>query len=114
MTDLSISPDDIRSALADFVASYDPGKASATEVGTVTDAGDGIAHVEGLPNVMANELVRFEDGTAGLALNLEEDSPSPSATATSGASSTRSATRSTGAARSPPTRSAPSSCRRRA
>ncbi|MDH2445092.1 F0F1 ATP synthase subunit alpha [Amnibacterium sp. CER49] len=73
MTDLSISPDDIRSALADFAAAYDPGKASATEVGTVVDAGDGIAHVEGLPNVMANELVRFGDGTAGLALNLDEN-----------------------------------------
>src|SRR6195952_3568945 len=73
MTDLSISPDDIRSALADFVASYDPGKTSATEVGTVIDAADGIAHVEGLPNVMANELVVFSDGTRGLALNLDED-----------------------------------------
>ncbi|MGN6743991.1 MAG: F0F1 ATP synthase subunit alpha, partial [Amnibacterium sp.] len=73
MTDLSISPDDIRSALADFVAAYEPGKATATEVGTVIDAADGIAHVEGLPNVMANELVTFADGTAGLALNLEEN-----------------------------------------
>ena len=73
MTDLSISPDDIRSALADFAASYDPGAASATEVGTVVDAADGIAHVEGLPNVMANELVTFSDGTRGLALNLDED-----------------------------------------
>src|SRR4051794_37371972 len=72
MTDLSISPDDIRSALADFVAAYDPGKATATEVGTVIDAADGIAHVEGLPNVMANELITFSDGTAGLALKLEE------------------------------------------
>jgi F-type H+-transporting ATPase subunit alpha len=73
MTDLSISPDDIRSALADFVASYDPGRTTATEVGTVIDAADGIAHVEGLPNVMANELVTFSDGTSGLALNLEEN-----------------------------------------
>ncbi len=73
MTDLSISPDDIRSALADFVAAYDPGKTTATEVGTVIDAADGIAHVEGLPNVMANELIRFSDGTSGLALNLEEN-----------------------------------------
>ncbi|MDQ1512782.1 MAG: F-type H+/Na+-transporting ATPase subunit alpha, partial [Microbacteriaceae bacterium] len=73
MTDLSISPDDIRSALADFVASYDPGKSTAAEVGTVIDAADGIAHVEGLPNVMANEIVTFSDGTSGLALNLEEN-----------------------------------------
>ena len=38
----------------------------------MTDAADGIAHVEGLPGVMANELVRFPDGTLGLAQNLEE------------------------------------------
>jgi len=73
MTDLSISPDAIRDALADFAAAYDPGKASATEVGTVIDAADGIAHVEGLPNVMANELVVFANGVRGLALNLDED-----------------------------------------
>ncbi|GAA2748461.1 F0F1 ATP synthase subunit alpha [Amnibacterium kyonggiense] len=73
MTDLSISPDAIRSALADFVAAYDPGKSTATEVGTVIDAADGIAHVEGLPNVMANELVVFSNGVRGLALNLDED-----------------------------------------
>ncbi|HWS52092.1 MAG TPA: F0F1 ATP synthase subunit alpha, partial [Microbacterium sp.] len=73
MADLTISPDEIRSALQDFVQSYEPGRASTTEVGTVTDAGDGIAHVEGLPSVMANELIRFADGTAGLALNLDED-----------------------------------------
>src|SRR5947209_935897 len=73
MTDLRISPDDIRNALQEFAASYDPGKARSTEVGTVVDAADGIAHVEGLPNVMANELVRFADGTSGLALNLDEN-----------------------------------------
>ncbi|WP_375389052.1 F0F1 ATP synthase subunit alpha [uncultured Amnibacterium sp.] len=73
MTDLSISPDAIRAALADFAAAYDPGKASATEVGTVIDAADGIAHVEGLPNVMANELIVFGNGVRGLALNLDED-----------------------------------------
>jgi F-type H+-transporting ATPase subunit alpha len=73
MTDLSISPDAIRDALADFAAAYDPGKSSATEIGYVIDAADGIAHVEGLPNVMANELVVFADGTRGLALNLDED-----------------------------------------
>ena len=73
MAELSISPDEIRSALSEFVSSYEPGTAQKTEVGYVTDAGDGIAHVEGLPSVMANELVRFADGTLGLALNLEED-----------------------------------------
>ncbi|MDO7881517.1 F0F1 ATP synthase subunit alpha [Salinibacterium soli] len=73
MAELSISPDEIRDALKDFVSSYEPGKAKAAEVGTVVDAADGIAHVEGLPGVMANELLRFADGTAGLALNLDEN-----------------------------------------
>ncbi len=72
MADITISPDEIRGALKDFVAGYKPTAASKTEVGFVTDAADGIAHVEGLPGVMANELLRFADGTLGLALNLEE------------------------------------------
>ena len=72
MAELSISPDVIRDALKDFVAAYEPTGAAATEVGTVVDAADGIAHVEGLPGVMANELVTFEDGTLGLAQNLDE------------------------------------------
>ncbi|ANJ27579.1 F0F1 ATP synthase subunit alpha [Agromyces aureus] len=73
MAELSISPDEIRTALTEFAAAYEPGTAQKTEVGYVTDAADGIAHVEGLPSVMANELIRFADGTLGLALNLEED-----------------------------------------
>ena len=73
MAELSISPDVIRDALKEFVAAYEPTGAAATEVGTVIDAADGIAHVEGLPGVMANELVTFKDGTSGLALNLDED-----------------------------------------
>ncbi len=73
MAELSISPDEIRSALSEFAQAYEPGAAQKTEVGYVTDAADGIAHVEGLPSVMANELVRFADGTLGLALNLDED-----------------------------------------
>ncbi|MET4639465.1 F0F1 ATP synthase subunit alpha [Mycetocola sp. 2940] len=73
MAELTISPDEIRDALKDFVTAYEPGKATTTEVGYVTDAGDGIAHVEGLPGVMANELIRFADGTLGLAQNLDED-----------------------------------------
>ena len=72
MADITISPDEIRDALKDFVKAYEPGKSAKTEVGYVTDAADGIAHVEGLPGVMANELVRFADGTLGLAQNLEE------------------------------------------
>jgi F-type H+-transporting ATPase subunit alpha len=72
MADLKISPNEIRDALKDFVKSYEPAKASRTEVGHVIDAGDGIAHVEGLPSAMANELLKFADGTLGLALNLDE------------------------------------------
>ena len=72
MADLTISPDAIRDALKDFVAAYEPASASATEVGTVVDAADGIAHVEGLPGVMANELIRFDNGVEGLAQNLDE------------------------------------------
>ncbi|MEJ1091752.1 F0F1 ATP synthase subunit alpha [Microbacterium istanbulense] len=72
MAELSISPDVIRDALKDFASAYEPSGAAATEVGTVIDAADGIAHVEGLPGVMANELVTFADGTKGLALNLDE------------------------------------------
>jgi F-type H+-transporting ATPase subunit alpha len=72
MADLSISPNEIRDALNDFAKSYEPAAASRNEVGHVIDAGDGIAHVEGLPSVMANELLKFEDGTLGLAQNLDE------------------------------------------
>jgi F-type H+-transporting ATPase subunit alpha len=73
MADLTISPDEIRDALKDFVKSYDPSTSSKTEVGYVVDAADGIAHVQGLPGVMANELIRFSDGTLGLAQNLDEN-----------------------------------------
>ena len=72
MAELTISPDEIRSALNDFVASYKPEGAGKTEVGKVITSGDGIARVEGLPSVMANELLRFENGTLGIALNLDE------------------------------------------
>ncbi|MEO6533431.1 MAG: F0F1 ATP synthase subunit alpha, partial [Pseudolysinimonas sp.] len=72
MADITISPDEIRDALQSFVDSYQPAQASSTEVGSVLDTADGIAHVEGLPGAMANELLRFEDGTLGLALNLDE------------------------------------------
>jgi F-type H+/Na+-transporting ATPase subunit alpha len=71
MTELTIRPDEIRDALARFVDEYKPDAASREEVGTVTDCGDGIAHVEGLPSCMANELLEFPDGTRGLALNLD-------------------------------------------
>jgi F-type H+-transporting ATPase subunit alpha len=71
MTELTIRPEEIRDALDQFVQSYEPGAASREEVGRVSDAGDGIAHVEGLPSAMTNELLQFEDGTLGLALNLD-------------------------------------------
>src|SRR5690348_471367 len=72
MAELTIRPEEIRDALETFVQSYQPDAASREEVGTVTVAGDGIAKIEGLPSAMANELLKFEDGTLGLALNLEE------------------------------------------
>ena len=71
MTELSIRPDEIRDALQRFVADYQPEAASREEVGTVAEAGDGIARVSGLPSAMANELLEFEDGTLGIALNLD-------------------------------------------
>jgi F-type H+-transporting ATPase subunit alpha len=71
MAELTIRPEEIRDALDAFVQSYDPTTASREEIGRVSEAGDGIARVEGLPGVMANELLRFEDGTLGLALNLD-------------------------------------------
>ncbi|VTR77590.1 F0F1 ATP synthase subunit alpha [Cellulomonas hominis] len=71
MSELQIRPEDIRAALDSFVTTYEPSGVAAEEVGRVTLAGDGIAQVEGLPGVMANELLRFEDGTLGLAQNLD-------------------------------------------
>jgi F-type H+-transporting ATPase subunit alpha len=73
MAELTISPDEIRDALKDFVKAYEPGTSSKTEVGYVVDAADGIAHVEGLPGVMANELIKFSNGVLGLAQNLDEN-----------------------------------------
>ena len=72
MSELKINPNEIRDALKDFVSSFEPQGADKQEVGYVIDAADGIAHVEGLPSAMANELLRFSDGTLGLALNLDE------------------------------------------
>jgi len=71
MAELTIRPDEIRDALAGFVQAYEPEGASRQEVGLVADAGDGIAHVEGLPSAMANELLEFPGGIRGLALNLD-------------------------------------------
>ncbi len=71
MAELTIRPEEIRDALAKHVASYNPGAAARDEIGTVTEAGDGIARIEGLPSTMTNELLKFENGTLGLALNLD-------------------------------------------
>jgi F-type H+/Na+-transporting ATPase subunit alpha len=71
MTELTIRPEEIRDALDEFVRSYEPAAAARKEVGRVAIAGDGIARVEGLPSAMANELLEFEDGTLGIALNLD-------------------------------------------
>src|SRR5487761_1661320 len=71
MTELTIRPDEVRDALARFVDEYQPGAPARDEIGTVTECGDGIARVEGLPSAMANELLEFPDGTRGLALNLD-------------------------------------------
>jgi F-type H+-transporting ATPase subunit alpha len=70
MAELTISSDEIRNALERYVSSYTP-EMTREEVGIVADAGDGIAHVEGLPSTMANELLEFADGTLGVALNLD-------------------------------------------
>ena len=54
MADLTINADDVRNALNEFAASYEPGNVERVEVGRVVAASDGIARVEGLPSVMAN------------------------------------------------------------
>src|SRR5438552_9241203 len=71
MAELTIRPDEIRDALANITQAYEPEGASRQEVGTVAEAGDGIARVEGLPSAMANELLEFPGGIRGLALNLD-------------------------------------------
>jgi F-type H+-transporting ATPase subunit alpha len=71
MAELTIRPEEIRDALDRFVSSYEPEAAGREEVGHVSEAGDGIARIEGLPSTMTNELLTFEDGTLGLALNLD-------------------------------------------
>jgi len=71
MAELTIRPEEIRDALDRFVQDYTPETASREEVGTVVTSGDGIARVEGLPSAMANELLEFENGTLGIALNLD-------------------------------------------
>jgi F-type H+/Na+-transporting ATPase subunit alpha len=71
MTELTISADEIRSAISNYVSSLET-DTSREEVGIVSDTGDGIAHVEGLPSAMTNELLEFPGGVLGVALNLDQ------------------------------------------
>ena len=71
MAELTIRPEEIRDALDRFVQNFTPDASSREEVGTVVVSGDGIARVEGLPSAMANELLEFENGVRGIALNLD-------------------------------------------
>ena len=73
MAELTISASDIESAVEDYVSSFSA-DTEREEIGTVIDAGDGIAHVEGLPSVMTQELLEFPGGVLGVALNLDEHS----------------------------------------
>ncbi|AZZ82775.1 MULTISPECIES: F0F1 ATP synthase subunit alpha [Gordonia] len=72
MAELTISPDEIKGAIEQYVSSFEA-EASRDEVGMITDTSDGIAHVSGLPSAMANELLEFPGGVLGVALNLDED-----------------------------------------
>ena len=69
---VSIRPDEISAILKQQIEDYDK-SVSVSNVGTVLQIGDGIARVYGLQQVMAGELVQFDDGTEGIALNLEDD-----------------------------------------
>jgi F-type H+-transporting ATPase subunit alpha len=71
MTELAIRPEEIRSAIEKYVEAYQP-ETTQEEVGRVIETGDGIARLEGLPSAMTNELLEFEGGVPGLALNLDE------------------------------------------
>jgi F-type H+/Na+-transporting ATPase subunit alpha len=73
MAELTISADEIQGSIASYVSSFEAGT-GREEIGTVIDAGDGIAHVEGLPSVMTQELLEFAGGVLGVALNLDEHS----------------------------------------
>src|SRR5215475_9691212 len=73
MAELTISAADIEGAIEDYVSSFSA-DTEREEIGTVVDAGDGIAHVEGLPSVMTQEILEFPGGVLGVALNLDEHS----------------------------------------
>jgi F-type H+-transporting ATPase subunit alpha len=69
---VSIRPDEISSIIRQQIEQYDQ-SVQVSNVGTVLQVGDGIARIYGLENAMSGELLEFEDGTVGIALNLEED-----------------------------------------
>ena len=128
---MNLRPEEITSILRQRIEEFDV-ETNLAEVGTVLQIGDGIARVHGLENCLALELLEFDHGVVGLALNLEEDNVGValfgdwfkvkegqpvrrtgrvarcrSARRCSAGSSTRSATRSTATARSPPTETRP-------
>jgi F-type H+-transporting ATPase subunit alpha len=69
---VSIRPDEISSIIRQQIQQYDQ-DVKVSNVGTVLQVGDGIARIYGLDKVMAGELLEFQDGSIGMALNLEED-----------------------------------------
>ena len=69
---MSINPSEITKLLKDQIKNFGE-KAEVSEIGKVLSVGDGIARVYGLDNVQAGEMVEFEDGSKGMALNLEND-----------------------------------------
>ncbi|NNN21192.1 MAG: F0F1 ATP synthase subunit alpha [Acidimicrobiales bacterium] len=72
MAELTIQAADIAAALKKNVEGFHPDVA-IEQIGRITEVGDGIARVSGLPNASVNELLEFEGGVVGLALNLDED-----------------------------------------
>src|SRR5665647_1322950 len=72
MTELTISATEITDALRKYVTDFNPA-VGAEQVGRIVEVGDGIARVSGLPAAKVNELLEFEDGTLGLAMNLDEE-----------------------------------------
>ncbi len=70
---MNLRPDEISSIIKDQIKNYQS-KISLTDVGTVITVGDGIANIHGLEQCMSGELIQFENGTYGMALNLEQDS----------------------------------------
>src|SRR5919206_5004752 len=71
-TTLNINPDEIAGVLRRHLEGFRP-ELEKQQVGRIVEVGDGIAHIAGLPNTSVNELLEFEGGTLGLALNLDED-----------------------------------------